>query len=293
MFKKQLLFLLAAFCTLIAACSKNNDAANEFGQVNVHVGDFTITQSEMPSKTAQDPADYANAKAIVLAFYSSDGTEMQKITQVKNDPTTYTTFGEFSCNLQVGTYTMVVVAYAHSNNDVFVLTSPTQAAFTSERPRETFCYTQSVTVTSTSTLDISATLSRISPKINLISTDTRPAEAVRIRTTYSKGGKSFNPTTGLALSDAGFSQTNNPTSAVGAPVDIVSYPLLYTDEETMTLTFEVLDASDNVLVTKTVPNVQLKRNRCTTVTGDVFTSGSSSFGIQLETDWLEGNTVNF
>ncbi len=285
--------MLAVCCVLLAACGKSDDNIIQYAPVNVHVSDFTITQDEMPSKTGSDPADYANAKAIVLAFYAADGTEMHKITQLKSDPSTYTTFGEFSCNLQVGTYTMVVVAYAHATDDAFSLSSPTQATFSSERPRETFCYTQSVTVTSSAPLNLSATLQRISAKVNLISTDGRPAEAVRIRTTFSGGGKSFSPSTGLSLNDNGFSQTNNPSATVGGLINVAIFPFLYTDEETMTVTFEVLDAADNVIITKVVPNVPLKRNRCTTLTGAVFTPGSSSSGFLLETDWLEGNTINF
>lgn len=289
------LLALAAVALLFAACSKDREPSTVTGTAKVHVtfSDFAISQGEIPSKSAEDPANYTGVGAMTLAFYASDGTEMCEITQLKSDATTYTTFGEFDCSLPVGNYTMVALGYAYYDGDVLDLTSPTAAVFTSERPREMFCYTQSVTVTSTAQLNLTATLNRINAKVILVSTDVRPAEATKIRTTYSGGSKGFNPTNGLATDDLGFSQTNNPATSVGATISVNIYPFLYTDEETMTVTIEALDASDNVLITKTVPNVPLKRNRQTTLTGAVYTPGSSTAGFQLETDWLPGTTVTF
>lgn len=289
------LLAIAAVALLFAACSKDREPSTVTGTAKVHVtfSDFAISQGKIPSKSAEDPANYTGVGAMTLAFYASDGTEMCEITQLKSDATTYTTFGEFDCDLPVGNYTMVALGYAYYDGDVLDLTSPTAAVFTSERPREMFCYTQSVTVTSTAQLNLTATLNRINAKVILVSTDGRPAEATKIRTTYSGGSKGFNPTTGLATDDLGFSQTNNPATSVGATISVNIYPFLYTDEETMTVTIEALDASDNVLITKTVPSVPLKRNRQTTLTGAVYTPGSSTAGFQLETSWLPGTTVTF
>lgn len=283
---------IATLALLFAGCSKDKEVGT--AKVHVSVSDFAITQQDLPqTKTPQDAADYEDAKAIVLAFYNSNGDEVYKTTQYKADPTTYTTFGEFECDLTIGSYTMVAVAYAHSDGDEFFLTSPTAAGYTSERPRETFAGTQNVSVTSTDPLDVTTTLNRISSSLRIISTDGRPAEATKIRTTYAKGGKSYNPSTGLALSDDGFAQVNNPSTAAGATIKVTSFPFLYSDEETMTVTIQALDANNNVLITKTVNNVPFKRNRQTTLTGAVFTPGSSSATFQLETDWLDGLNVNF
>lgn len=231
--------------------------------------------------------------AITLAFYDAVGTEVYKTTQVKADAATYTTFGEFTANLPVGSYTMVAVARAHYDGDAFTLTSPTEAAYTSERPRETFSKVQSVTVTNAFPLDLNVTLNRISSWLKIVSTDGRPASATKIRTTFGKGGKGFNPTTGLDTTDAGFTQTNNPSTAVGATIEVNALPFLYTDEESMTITIEALDAGDNVLATKVVNNVPFKRNRITKLSGAVFTADPSGAAFTLETSWLEDETVNF
>lgn len=296
---KKVLFLTAILLSTVA-CSNDseltvveNNADQGYAPVTVRVSDFSITTEEMPSgggttRAAADPATYFSTGSITLAFYNADGTEVYKTTQIEGDGT-YTTFGEFTANLQVGTYTMVAVGYPYTVGDAFTLTSPTAAAFTSERPRETFCATQSVTVTSASPLDLSITLNRISSWLCIQSTDNRPAGIASIRTTYAKGGKSFNPSTGLATTDAGFVQTNTPSAAVGSTIKVSSYPFLTSAddaEEEIDITIEVLDDNNAVLFSHTVEDVPFKRNRKTTLQGALFTAGASSAAFQLETAWL-------
>lgn len=260
--------------------------------VRVHVSDFTISQDAFyGAKSAENLNDYTNVGAIDLAFYEGT-TEVYKTTQLRSDPTTYTTFGSFECDLPIGNYTMVVIGRGYSVGDVFELNSPTSAGYTTERARETFCATQSVTVTSSTPLDLTITLSRIIAKLHIVSTDERTASVTKIRTTYGAGGKSFNPTTGLATVNSGFAVTNTPSSAV-TTLDVGNYAFLATDEQTMDITIEALDAGENVLFTKVVPNVPLRRNRVTTLTGQVFTAGTSSATFQVDSDWLEGNEVPF
>ena len=122
-------------------------------------------------------------------------------------------------------------------------------------------------------------------------TNTRKC-VTKIRTTYGAGGKSFNPTTGLATVNSGFAVTNTPSSAV-TTLDVGNYAFLATDEQTMDITIEALDAGENVLFTKVVSNVPLRRNRVTTLTGQVFTADTSSATFQVDSDWLEGNEVPF
>lgn len=296
----------AAFIVLLAATSCTNESVENVVEnnaeqatapVTVRVSNFSITTEEMPSgggttRAAVNPIDYANVGAIDLAFFDAEGSKVYTSTQIKGDGT-YTTFGEFTANLPVGHYTMVAVARYYYAGDAFTLTSPTAAAYTSERPRETFTNVQSVTVTSATPLDLDVTLNRISSWLKIISTDGRPASATKIKTTFAKGGKSFDPSTGLATVDTGFWQTNTPSAVVGATIEVNAVPLLYTDEETMNITIEVLDADENVIGTKVVNNVPFKRNRVTKLTGAVFTAGTSGAGFKLETTWLSDYNMDF
>ncbi|WP_028907722.1 FimB/Mfa2 family fimbrial subunit [Xylanibacter ruminicola] len=295
---KTKLIAIAALVLLAAACSSESEVINpdELVPVKVHVNEFSISMSgfnDGPAKTrADDAASYAGVDVLQLAIYDADGKAVVDVKRIKGDGS-YTSFGDFTCQLPVGNYTMVALGYAHYDGDVFTLTSPTEAAYTSERPRETFSKVQSVQVTNSDAVDIDVTLDRISAKLEIKSTDNRPAGIDKIRTTFAKGGKSFNPSTGLALTDGGFTQTNSPSAAVGSTINVGSMPLLYTDEETMDITIEVLDAGDNVLFTKVVPNVPFKRNNITTVSGPIFTAGSSAFGFKLNTTWGPGYNVTF
>ncbi len=285
---KQLSIILAALVALMAAsCSKTQSV--ETAPVTIHVENFRITiDTFSDTKAAVNPSDYTAVSALDLAFYSGE-TQVFKTTQIKDDGT-YTTFGEFSCDLPIGTYTMVAIGRANFEGDQFTLSSPTSASYSSERPRETFCHTQTVTITNTSPLNLSITLNRIVSAFKITSSDNRPAEITKVRTTYHKGSKSFSPTTGLGLDDEGFSQINNPSSAVNSPIAVTSYVFLTSDEETMDVTIEALNDNNVVLYSKTLQNVSFKRNRMTKGLGTVFTTTGSA-GFQLETTWLADNNI--
>ena len=303
---KTKFFFLAALVLLAAACSSNESELTrvenhqETALVRVSFNDFSMAMSDVAgaravTRSEEAPASYNGVGAMTLAFYDAEGTEVYKTTQLKGD-STYTIFGEFTANLPVGTYTMVAIARANYDGDAFTLTSPTQAGYTSERPRETFSKVQTVTVTSASALDINVTLNRISSWLKIVSTDGRPASVKKIKTTFEKGGKDFNPTTGLAITNTGFSQTNNPSGATGTTISVNVVPFVACaddEEEKMTVTIEALDADNNVLSTKVVENVPFKRNRKTILTGSVFTADTSGAAFKLETAWLEDKTVEF
>lgn len=287
--KKNLLFLLATATLLFAACHKDIGTA----KVHVNVNDFAISQEEI-SKSSENVADYAGVKAITLAFYTSNGDEQCKVTQMRADATTYTTFGEFDLSLPMGSYTMVVLGYGLNDGEpAIILTSPTSATFGNNPARETFVATQSVNITNANDdVDISATLNRIVSKLKIHSTDGCTENAASVRTTFSAGGKSFNPTTGLATANAGFSNVLPIQSAVGNPTNSVTYLFLATDEQTVNVTIDVLDADGNSISHKVVSNVPFKRNRMTVLTGSVY-SADASGDFTVETDWLDDYNMDF
>lgn len=299
-FSKSFALLLGTVVTVATlSCTDTEEVLNQVDQdmgvtapVRVQVNDFTMSVDNIPeaqTRGTMNPADYTSIKAITLAFYATDGTNMYESTQRQGD----TSFGTFSCNLPIGSYTMVVIGTDTGENDQFSLISSTEAAYTSALVRETFWKTQIVSVTSSTPLDLSVTLNRIVPQLTIYSTDARPAGVEKIRTTYSAGYKSFNPTTGLGIGNAGFSLTNRPGASVGTTVSFRNNTFLATDEQTMTITLDVLDAEDHVLISKIIPNVPLKRNRKTVLRGPLFTPSASTASFQLETSWLEDVTVNF
>ena len=287
--KKNLLFLLATATLLFAACHKDTGTA----KVHVSVSDFAISQEDM-SKTSENVADYNGVKAITLAFYKADGTEQYKTTQMRADATTYTTFGHFDLSLPMGSYTMVVLGYGLNDGEpAITLTSPTSATFGNNPARETFVATQSVNITNANDeVDISATLNRIVSKLKIHSTDGCTENAVSVRTTLSAGGKAFSPSTGLATSNTGFINVLPIQSTVGNPTNSITYLFLATDEQTVNVTIDVLDAGGNSISHKVVSNVPFKRNRMTVLTGSVY-SADASGDFTVETDWLDDYNMDF
>jgi hypothetical protein len=281
----------------LSSCSEEvmNLENQETVPVHIRVNEFSVSLADIPdaqTRAVQDVADYDGVGAIDLAFYSG-ATEVFKATQVRGDGS-YTTFGEFSCNLPVGNYTMVVVGRGYFADDVFTLTSPTVAGYTSDHVRETFVATQAVNITGTDPVNLSATLERIVAKVLVVSTDGKLAEAKKVRTTFSASGKGLNPSTGLATTNTGFSNTVGVSTAAGTTSTSINFAFLYSDEQTMNVTVDVLNEAGDAICTHTIHNVPLKRNRITKLSGPIYTAMSlTTSAFQLETDWLSEHTVNF
>lgn len=296
---KRKIIMLTGWLLLTLNCGNNNDLNTDdvraTAQIRVHVNDFSFSQENFPdayTRADADPISYNNVKAIDLAIFSGE-TTVYEATQLRADAKTYTTFGEFECKLPSGSYTIVAIARNLSDGDVFSITSPTQAAYTSERARETFCYTQNVTVVDNTPIDINPAMKRVMAQFQIVSKDALPSNVATIRTTYAAGSKSFNPTTGLAIDDNGFVVTNSAKATKSGGIDVYSILFLASDEETIDVTIDVLDADKNVLMTKSVPNIHFKRNRITKATGNLFTPGSSTLTFTLDTSWLSEEIVEF
>ena len=292
--------LFAGFFLLAASCSSESDvtvSTQEAGKalVNVRVDNFSIEQEEFaPARGATRAtsalADYDGVKAITLAFYS--GTEeVYKTTQLLADATTYTTFGMFSTPLSVGSYTMVVLGYGSTSE--ITLTSPTSAAYTSDKGRETFVAVQAVNVNSTADLNLTATLSRVVTRLRIESTDNMSNNVAKVNISVSAGGLSFNPTSGLATVNTGFTNEIKASSGFGRTAFFNTYFFLASDQQTMNVTINVLDASSNVLFSKVVNDVPMKRNRCTVLSGKLFSTDATASGFTIDADWIDDYNVDF
>jgi len=294
---------IVLFMLVVASCSHDSKESedSEISSINclvpvtVQVKDFSITQEGFDSfstRTSTSAADYSSVKAITLAFYSGE-TEVYKKTQLKSDNSTFTTFGNFSCSLPMGNYTMVVLGYGFQEGDVLTLTNPVSASYTSGRVRETFVSKQDVNINSNSEMNLTATLDRIVSKLDVKSTDGRTENATNVCVTFSAGSKAFSPTTGLSTDNMGFSNTVTVSAEAGETIFSSNYLFLNSDEQTMNVTIKTLDSNGNVLFSKVVNDVPFKRNRKTILIGSMYTNESVNSAFQLNTDWITENTVNF
>ena len=180
------------------------------------------------------------------------------------------------------------------DDDELTLTSPTQAEYTAGYPRETFSATQEVNNTSTSAVELSATLERIIACLQVISTDGKAANVSKVRMTFSAGGKQFSPTSGLATANTGSVSTVNNSAVVGATSTSTGYVFLTTDEQTMDVTIETLDADGYTIYSTVVEDVPFQRNRRTKLTGSIYPTAPTSSSFQVNTTWLnEEDPINF
>lgn len=286
---KRLILLTSALLLLFVGCKKHT---GETARVRLHVDDFSVTIGDFPSKDSIVPiGDYAEVKGITLAFYEGSD-EALRITQLRSDTTTYTTFGDFDFFLPMGSYTMMVLGYGRSANDVFEISGPTSAVYTSDHVRETFAAVQAVNVTNTNDLEISTSLSRVVAGVQVISTDVKTENASTVRTTFPAGGKGFNPTTGLALTNTGFNNVVGAAMPVGQPANAMNFLFLATDEQTMDITLDVLDSDGVSISNKVVPGVPLRRNCLTRLRGKLYDADADGdFTIDIE--WMSENDIYF
>lgn len=111
--------------------------------------------------------------------------------------------------------------------------------------------------------------------------------------TFSADGKAFNPTTGLATLNTGSVSVVGISALAGNPSTSIGYVFLTSDEQTMNVTIETLDADGNTISTKTVTNVPFKRNRRTKLSGPLYSANASASSFQLNTEWIAGVEVAF
>ena len=293
-------FYYVAAMLLLAATSCSSDSENSVVTpqtsvpVTVRVDGFTQSLEDFSGsshRAAQSVESYSSVKAITLAFYDANGVEQCKMEQLREDNTTYTTFGEFSCSLPIGSYTLVAIARGLLPNDVFTLNSAVEAVYGGST-RETFAGTKAVVINSTSAQNQNISLNRVCAKLTIETSDVRPAGIAKVRTTYGQGSKTFSPTTGFATDNNGFVIVNTPSTAAGNIITIGSYVFLTGNTQTMDITIETLDANDEVVFSQVVHDVPFKRNRVTRLHGALF-SASVASAIQVETAWENEEVVNF
>ena len=290
---KNLLAIATTVSLLSASCSNREHNPEFFSPVpvTIHVDGFSVSQSDLPATKATPAATYTSVKAITLAFYQGS-TEITKITQLKDDASTYTTFGDFSLSLPMGNYDLVAIAYNATESSPFTLTSSTEAVYTGAHAYETFACSKDINISSRA-INMTVTLDRIISQLKVVSTDGKTANVNNVRMSFSAGGKSFNPSTGLATDNSGFSNTVGISAAVGDVSTSLSCLFLATDEQTMDVTIETLDSDGNTLFSTIVTDVTFKRNRVTTLKGPMYTATATG-SFQLNTDWITpGDNITF
>ena len=110
---------------------------------------------------------------------------------------------------------------------------------------------------------------------------------------------------GYVLDDAGSFQLKTSQLHPNSPLHDYSYHLRFVNNRLLVSggnrnyssssrpgTAMILDADGNTITSTVVPDVPLKRNRVTTLTGKMYSADATST-FTLNADWIDGNSVNF
>jgi uncharacterized protein (TIGR02145 family) len=344
---KKLLLLLTVAVGLFA-CSKKQETqspvtgSNDFKKVAVKFNVSGFSQITGPIASAKDKAvfstrtnaftpirdNFINDK-LIYVVYDSQGKEVSRLEQFKtsdpgkvyriaNDTKTLvssnSTFGTLSDNLNIGTYTVVVMVgqtdasfnriYEGQVTTDFPKAYPTaildEAAYyptSGDILDDSFYYKGSLNVTTDSKTQ-SIVLDRIVGKLIFNIEDVLPANAYELtydittENTYFKLGNNTPGGTdgynGHTISSVVFNARD-----IGKANFRWSEYILNTVTP-MTVVLTISDINHKTLGTKTITNVRVSKNEQTTLTGKIFQATTNNFGITLNQQWGSNpNVISF
>ena len=267
--------LAAAIC--LTACEKMLDSTSS-GDGNVTLR-FTPTTADTRGTVAI--GDYFSRLAVQL--FDEEGQKVfDKVkTQTRDDDD----FGTLSVGLTPGTYT--VVAVGHSSPVTPTIKSTEMVQFTAKdgvKNSDTFCHYGQVTVSEDGGYH-ELRMNRMTAMVLFEFTDTdMPANYDALRAEYTGGSANFNPAT-----SQGCTKSSQSELCSKATPYFFTFPYL-SDTGKLKMTLTALDVDGNVLLTRTLTDIPVTRNRITRCTGMLFGSGDfdirqQAFGITVNTDW--------
>ena len=276
---KKLLFAALALMAL-AACSK--DAIQEQPEQTVNVT-FNVqadgwSVSVEPMRTRALTSDGKEMTDIWVLDYR-DGVLQQQLHQSSTDAD----FAQPTLPLTVGQHHVYFIA---SRGQSPVLSTDAHT-LTFGKVLDTFYRDFSIDVTATTNGSQAITLERVVTKLRLTFTDAIPTTAKQFRVTPSTWYYSLDYLTGQPAT-AATSQTifvDIPSSALGSTGEYLNvFGFSSSTEWTTDITFDCIDASNNILGTATIAAAQFKRNRVSDYTGPLFTGGGQ-MTLSLNTAW--------
>lgn len=281
---KTQLFVIAAIITLaFSACSKDSD--EEEPNVKLHKVVFTpeYFNSEItPLKSGEEKPTYFD-----YALFDSNGKKLKIVT--------YPSTQEITDELPSGEYTVIIVSkYSDLITLVDVNTGDTDlekiglATFWYEWPEIFIARTK--LVVSEAAVNQAIVLKRCTGKIEFDITDLGETDATKIKISssntiiYASCVEPFNST-----------HTANDQNTEITDMSNIFMPLAVNADEDLvtTITLEVRNAAEEVIAVKTIPDVTVRRNCKTILTGKILTpptTNATSFDITLQDTW--GETIN-
>ena len=226
--------------------------------------------------------DYFSRLAVQLFDQDGNKVFIQSKTQTRDDDD----FGTLSVGLTAGTYT--VVAVGHSSPVTPTIKSTELVQFTAKdgvKNSDTFCHYGQLTIDEDGGYH-ELRMNRMTAMVTFEFTDTdMPTAFQQLEIEYTGGSANFNPSTAEGCTKSNQSEMRQRAQQY----QVFTFPYL-SAEGTLKVTLNALDAGGNVLTTRTLTDVPVKRNRITRCTGELFGDGDfkihqTAFGITVNPDW--------
>lgn len=281
---------LVATVAMLFSCSKSDTPAAQMVDVKVALSGIDI---QVTPEDAKSTASEAGVKRIALSVFDLNGTQITSTTQ--NQDVDAANFGQpVTFRLPVGTYKFVAVAHGASSASVPVATinSVTEFSLGSvEISGKTYSIVQDVTISGNTTQSVTIDMdTRKNASFGAWFTDANPSDVKKIQMIVAPESAVYtdlkvNPSTGYAASQWKYTKIydmvaeNIPSTKNG----IFNVPLMLTAAtQTLDVTINALSATDEVLYTRTLPNVPFQQGHKTLAKGTFFSpeaTGSFTFDI--------------
>lgn len=291
---KNFAFIAMVCAMAFTACQKadlseivKNDTQKELKKNFVfHVkGDFFTDYEEMGTRASVRLEE--NNSAGVTDLWVLDYDSLGVLQQQAHQSSTDTDFGHPSMSLTYGHHDIKFIA---SKGTTPVLTA---SALSWTKVLDTFTLSYPVDVIASSNGNRAPELTRAITGVKVQASDVVPGNVGTIEMTMNR---SLSITIPSLTASSATASTNTFTISESqwnkSGLALTTYTLCPADEMTTDVTVVVKSTAGVVLSEFTVTGVALKKNRITTLTGEVFGRGSG-FSVVINDGWDEGLNVNF
>ena len=286
------ILLMATMLATLTACEHyefTEETTNDNGEIvaskafTFHLkGDFTTSFEEMTRAAVRLENDNTAGITDIWVLDYQDGKLLQQVHQVASDAD----FGHPQMNLTYGHHDVKFIA---SKGTVPVLSA---SALSWQKVLDTFTLDYPVDVVASSNGNRAPELKRAIGGVKIVATDAVKNGTQKVSVTMKRSLSLALPT--LAPSEA--TESANELSITSSQWDKTGLALTtYTlcDEEIITDVVVTVTGADNVVISQfTVSDVSVKKNRITTLTGEMFGRGNG-FSVAIDDSWDEGLDVNF
>ncbi len=285
---KHLFLSLAVLGVIVfSSCSQSEETIPE-GKVSVNFRVHNFRQYVMDELTRASSVEVLDH----LAFAVYDAASGSLVQEAEVQDVGDEDYGSFSATLSPGNYRMVFLGY--NGKETCQLTSPTSISFSNSYVPQTFLYSTEMTVDADAADVQTITLSRVVSALKVTIEDAIPEGVKKFRLSASGGGTVLNAQTGLAPSATGKTHVINvPDNLVGTKgVSLTTFLYLTSDAEDVDFTVEALDANGAVVRSREFKDVPMGINVMSCYKGSFF-DASSSYRIEVETDWADTFTYTY